>query len=301
MVKFTIVPFFLILSGVVSASPTPAKVGVSLEKRFNVLTGQWESENIGNGQYILFNNLWGKDQPGTSGSQTTEALSYSGTTISWKTQYSWSGNPNDVKSYANVALLKALGRQLSAIKTVPTTWRWTYSAAASDLVANVSYDLWLSNIPNGTAASTTSTYEIMIWLSNRRAGPAGSQVATTTIGGQSWKVFKGRTASTTSTYEIMIWLSNRRAGPAGSQVATANIGGQNWAVFKGRVQTWDVYSFVASSELTNYNADLKPFFTYLSSSHGVSLSQYLVALQAGTEPFQKSGTLTTTSYTAAVN
>ncbi|KAF8709379.1 Glycosyl hydrolase family 12, partial [Rhizoctonia solani] len=259
MVKLTIVPFFLIITGVVSTSPTPAKVGVSLEKRFNVLTGQWESENIGNGQYILFNNLWGKDQPGTSGSQTTEALSYSGTTISWKTQYSWSGNPNDVKSYANVALLKGLGRQLSAIKTIPTTWRWTYSAAASDLVANVSYDLWLSNIPNGTAASTTSTYE------------------------------------------IMIWLSNRRAGPAGSQVATANIGGQNWAVFKGRFQTWDVYSFVASSELTNYNADLKPFFTYLSSSHGVSLSQYLVALQAGTEPFQKSGTLTTTSYTAAVN
>ncbi|GAB1523749.1 hypothetical protein RhiTH_006899 [Rhizoctonia solani] len=259
MVKFAVAATFFVLTGLASASPAPLNAESNLEKRFNLLSGQWDSENIGNGQYMLYNNLWGKSKPGTSGSQSTQALSYSGTTIGWRTQYSWSGNPNDVKSYANAALLKGLGKRLSAIKTIPTTWRWTYSAAASDLVANVSYDLWLSNVPNGTGHSTTSTYEIMIWLSNRRAGPAGSQVATTTIGGQSWKVFKGR------------------------------------------VETWDVYSFVASNELTNYNADLKPFFTYLSSSHGVSLNQYLVALQAGTEPFQKTGTLTTTAYTAAIN
>ncbi|CAE6438111.1 unnamed protein product [Rhizoctonia solani] len=259
MVKIAVAATFFVLTGLASASPAPLKTESNLEKRFNLLSGQWDSENIGNGQYMLYNNLWGKSKPGTSGSQSTQALSYSGTTIGWRTQYSWSGNPNDVKSYANAALLKGLGKRLSAIKTIPTTWRWTYSAAASDLVANVSYDLWLSNVPNGTGHSTTSTYEIMIWLSNRRAGPAGSQVATTTIGGQSWKVFKGR------------------------------------------VETWDVYSFVASNELTNYNADLKPFFTYLSSSHGVSLNQYLVALQAGTEPFQKTGTLTTTAYTAAIN
>ncbi|KAF8681437.1 Glycosyl hydrolase family 12 [Rhizoctonia solani] len=260
MVKFAVAATFFVLTGLASASPAPLNAESNLEKRFNLLSGQWDSENIGNGQYMLYNNLWGKSKPGTSGSQSTQALSYSGTTIGWRTQYSWSGNPNDVKSYANAALLKGLGKRLSAIKTIPTTWRWTYSAAASDLVANVSYDLWLSNVPNGTGHSTTSTYEIMIWLSNRRAGPAGSQVATTTIGGQSWKVFKGR------------------------------------------VETWDVYSFVASNELTNYNADLKPFFTYLSSSHGVSLNQYLVALQAGTEPFQtETGTLTTTAYTAAIN
>ncbi|CAE6429254.1 unnamed protein product [Rhizoctonia solani] len=243
MVKFALTTVLLALGSVVSASPAPAKPETNLEKRFNLLSGQWDSENIGNGQYTLYNNLWGKDKPGTSGSQSTQALSYSGTTIGWKTQYSWSGNPSDVKSYANVALMKGLGKRLSAIRTIPTTWRWTYTAASSSLRADVSYDLWLSNVPNGTGHSKTSTVE------------------------------------------IMIWLSNRRAGPAGSQVATANVGGTSWKVFKGKVETWDVYSFVASTELTNYNADLKPFFTYLSSSHGVSLNQYLVALQAGTEPF----------------
>ncbi|CAE6465988.1 unnamed protein product [Rhizoctonia solani] len=259
MVKFALAATFFALSSVVSASPAPAKTEVNLEKRFNVLSGQWDTENIGNGQYILYNNLFGSKQLGTSGSQSTQALSYSGTTISWKTQYSWQGNPTNVKSYANVALQKGLNKKLNAIGKIPTTWRWTYNAASTALIADVSYDLWLSNVPNsGTGSKDT-------------------------------------------TFEVMIWLSNRRAGPAGSKVATANINGLNWGLFKGRVGTWDVYSFVAPSELSNYNADLKPFLTYLINSRGISSNQYLVALQAGTEPFEGSGTLTTTAYTAAIN
>ncbi|CAE6444973.1 unnamed protein product [Rhizoctonia solani] len=259
MVKFALAATLLALGSAISASPTPLQTEVSLEKRFNVLRGQWDSEKIGNGQYILYNNLFGRDQSGTSGSQTTQALSYSGTTIGWKTQYNWKGNPNNVKSYANVALQKGLNKRLSAIRTIPTTWRWTYNAASSKLVADVAYDLWLSNTPNSPTASTASTFEVMIWLSNRRAGPAGSQVATPKINGLTWKLFKGT------------------------------------------VGTWVVYSFVAPSELTNYNSDLKPFFTYLNSAYRVSLNQYLVGLQAGTEPFEGSGTLTTTGYTAAIN
>ncbi|CCO33083.1 hypothetical protein BN14_07152 [Rhizoctonia solani AG-1 IB] len=77
---------------------------------------------------------------------------------------------------------------------ITTTRNWAYSAAASDLVANVFYQLWLGKILDGTAVSSTSTYEIMIWPSNRRVGPAslGSRVATANIGGQNWAVFKGR-------------------------------------------------------------------------------------------------------------
>ncbi|CAE6482042.1 unnamed protein product [Rhizoctonia solani] len=242
MVKFALASTLLALCNVVSASPAPVRNEVGLEKRFKVLKGQWDSENIGSGQYILYNNLHGLGKA-TSWSQTTQALSYSGTTISWETKYSWSGNPTNVKSYANVSLQKGLSKKLSAIRKIPTTWKWAYSAASGSLVADVSYDLWLSNIPNSC------------------------------------------TACRTSTFEVMIWLSNRRAGPAGSQIATHPIGGVNWKVFKGVVGTWIVYSFVAPSELTNYNADLKPFFTYLNTAYGVSLNQYLVALQAGTEPF----------------
>ncbi|CAE6390348.1 unnamed protein product [Rhizoctonia solani] len=259
MVKFALAATLLALSSAISASPTPMKAEVSFEKRFNVLSAQYDSEAIGNGQYILYNNLFGRDQSGTSGSQTTQALSYSGTTIGWRTQYNWRGNPNNVKSYANVALRKGLSKRLSAIRTIPTTWKWTYNAASSTLVADVAYDLWLSNTPNSA------------------------------------------TASRASTFEIMIWLSNRRAGPAGVQVATPRINGLTWTLFRGTVGTWTVYSFVAPSELTNYNSDLKPFFTYLNTAYKVSLNQYLVGLQAGTEPFEGSGTFTTTGYSAAIN
>lgn len=81
------------------------------------------------------------------------------------------------------------------------------------------------------------------------------------------------------------------------------VNGVTWKLFKGTVSTWTVWSFVAPSELTGYNSDLKPFFSklfstasktahsdslflaYLINSQGLSSSKYLTGLQAGTEPF----------------
>ncbi|CAE7089530.1 unnamed protein product [Rhizoctonia solani] len=211
------------------------------------------------GRYTLFNNLWGQSYD-PSGTQTTQATSNSRTILAWKTNYSWAGSHLQVKSYANVALNIGLGKQLSAIRSIPSTWKWSYSSTSPSLVADISYDLWLSNSPSGKGSSSSSTYEIMVWLSSR--------------GG---------------------------AGPAGSQIGTVTIGGHSWKLYKGTVSTWTVYSFVASSEITSYNGDLKAFFTHLSSSQGLSTSQYLVGVQAGTEPFIGSATLVTTEYTAAIN
>jgi len=60
-------------------------------------------------------------------------------------------------------------------------------------------------------------------------------------------------------------------------------------LFLGTVSTWQVYSFVPSSgEITSFTEDVKPFVTYLTSNKGISTSQYLVQLQAGTEPFVSS-------------
>ncbi|KAH7345630.1 glycoside hydrolase family 12 protein [Rhizoctonia solani] len=248
----------LALSTLVSGSPVEAGLakrdaGFSLNKRFNVLSGQWDTESLNSGYYTLYNNLWGKDA-GT-GSQQTQATSVNGKKVAWKTTYTWSGGQYNVKSYSNVGLNSGLGKKLSAISSIPTGWYWTYSSASSNLVSNVSYDLWLSTTSGGS-----STDEIMIWLSSR--------------GG---------------------------AGPAGSQIATATVNGVSWKLFKGTVSTWTVWSFVAPSELTGYNSDLKPFFTYLINSQGLSNSKYLTGVQAGTEPFVGSATLTTTEYSVTVN
>ncbi|KAG8770511.1 hypothetical protein FRC12_004216 [Ceratobasidium sp. 428] len=243
----------LALSTLVSASPV--KADVSLNKRFNVLSGQWDTESENGGYYTLYNNLWGMSAA-TSGSQTTQATSVNGKTVAWKTTYKWAGGPYNVKSYANLALMTGLNKKLSAISSIPSTWSWSYSGTSSDLVSNVSYDLWLS-----TSSGGSSTDEIMIWLSAR--------------GG---------------------------AGPAGSQIATVTVAGKSWKLFKGTVSTWTVWSFVAASEITNWsNQDLKTFFTYLSSNQGLSTSKYLTGVQAGTEPFIGSATLTTSSYSVTVN
>lgn len=58
------------------------------------------------------------------------------------------------------------------------------------MVANVSYDLWLSPTKGGSHA-----YEIMVWLgAYGGAGPissTGRPVATVNIAGHTWQLFKG--------------------------------------------------------------------------------------------------------------
>jgi xyloglucan-specific endo-beta-1,4-glucanase len=107
--------------------------------------------------------------------------------------WSWSGGSNQVKSYANI-VTKITSKQLSAIKTIPSTWAWSYTG--SNIVADVSYDLFTSATAGGSNA-----YEIMIWLAALGgAGPissTGSPVATVTLAGNSFKLYKGPNGSTT--------------------------------------------------------------------------------------------------------
>lgn len=81
-----------------------------------------------------------------------------------------------MKSYANVALdtgmiannvshvLSELGLTLATVSSAPTAWSWTYTSAGSDLVADVSYDVWLSEDSTCSTSASCSTYEIMVRL-----------------------------------------------------------------------------------------------------------------------------------------
>lgn len=92
-----------------------------------------------------------------------------------------------------------------------------------------------------------------------------------------------------NSYEIMIWLgAYGGAGPissTGSTIATPTIAGTTWKLYSGPNGATTVYSFVAPSNIGNFNADLKLFLTYLTTSQGVSTSAVVTSLQAGTEPF----------------
>ncbi|KAM0746304.1 concanavalin A-like lectin/glucanase [Meredithblackwellia eburnea MCA 4105] len=245
---------FLAASVLVSGRVSPRRL--PLQKRFNVLSDQYATEQEGS-NYLLSNNLWGMYSG--SGSQTTQATSLSGNVIGWETTYSWANNPTSVKSYANVGLETGLGVTLASIGSIPTSWSWSYSSASSDLIADVSYDLWLSTDSSCGQAVGCSTYEIMVWLSKR-----GS------------------------------------CQPAGSYSKTVSIDGVSYDLWTGTVQNWNIFSFVISTETTDFNADLKSFFNYLTSSEGVSSAQFLTGVQAGTEPFTGSAKLLTSAYSVSV-
>ncbi|EPQ53909.1 concanavalin A-like lectin/glucanase [Gloeophyllum trabeum ATCC 11539] len=203
----------------------------------NQICGQWDT--LTGGDFTLYQDLWG-ESAATSGSQCSWLNSTSGDCITWGTQWTWQGGQYNVKSFANVGLTMT-PKQLSGIKSIPTTWDYTYTGT-SGAVADVAYDMFLSSTSGGTAQ-----YEVMVWLDALGgAGPissSGSPIATPTIGSHSWKLY---------------------SGPNGQMT---------------------VYSFVASSTITAFSGDLIEFFEFLESNEGVSSSQYLNSIQAGTEPF----------------
>ncbi|KAE8352944.1 putative xyloglucan-specific endo-beta-1,4-glucanase A [Aspergillus coremiiformis] len=148
------------------------------------MCGQWETATTS--KYTLYNNLWGKNNA-DSGNQCTGLDSDNGNTIAWHTSWSWTGGHGQVKSFANVAY-KFAATQLSQLKSIPSTWKWTNTG--SDIVADIAYDLFTSS-----SASGSEEYEIMIWLAALGgAGPissTGSPIATPTVAGKTWSLFKG--------------------------------------------------------------------------------------------------------------
>ncbi|VUC37166.1 unnamed protein product [Clonostachys rosea] len=171
------------------AVAAPLEPTKTIEKRATTVCGDWDS--VTTGSYIVYNNLWGKDS-GT-GSQCLTVDGITNGLLKWSTSYSWSGGQYNVKSYPN-AVLQASAARVSAISSIPSKWQWSYTG--SNLVANVAYDLF-SNDDCGS----TPLYEIMVWLGALGgAGPissTGSPIATVTIGGVSWSLYKGMNSQMT--------------------------------------------------------------------------------------------------------
>ncbi|OWZ20016.1 Endoglucanase [Phytophthora megakarya] len=147
---------------------------------------QWGQAKSGN--YIIYNNLWGKSAATGGGKQCTGLDSGSGDTVSWHTTWSWQGGDKEVKSYSNAAL-EFDPVPLTEVKSIPSTMSYTVKYSGN-VVADVAYDLFTSSTAKGE-----KEFEIMIWLAAiGGAGPissTGKAIDTTTIAGTEWSVFKG--------------------------------------------------------------------------------------------------------------
>ncbi len=105
---------FLLLASPFLASASPAAL-VPRALDTSSHCGQWDVVQAA--PYSLLLDLWGKDGA-TSGQQCANIVSLSGSTIAWKTTWTWTGG-SGVKSFANIQLDQGVNKQLSAIKSIP--------------------------------------------------------------------------------------------------------------------------------------------------------------------------------------
>ncbi|KGO67155.1 Glycoside hydrolase, family 12 [Penicillium italicum] len=173
----------LALSAMGDASTVPANG--ALNARNVEFCDQWGTTTTD--KFILYNNLWNQAKD-SNGKQCTTLDWSNGNAIAWHTSYSWGGNyKNEVKSYAS-ASLKFTPQILSTVSSIKSAWTWSYSN--TNIVADVSYDMFLTSTPDGN-----DEYEIMVWLAAiGGAGPissTGKPIATVSLNGAEWDVWVG--------------------------------------------------------------------------------------------------------------
>ncbi|RLN76366.1 hypothetical protein BBJ28_00007047 [Nothophytophthora sp. Chile5] len=128
----------------------------------------------------------------------------------------------------------------------------------------------------------------------------------TLVADVAYDLFTSSSANGENEYEIMIWLAALGgAGPISSTgstpIAVVTIGGNKFNLFKGPNGKMTVFSFVATKTITSFTADLMKFINYVTKNQGLPTSQYLIAVQAGTEPFiGKNVKLAVSSYAVAI-
>ncbi|KAK7052250.1 glycoside hydrolase family 12 protein [Favolaschia claudopus] len=259
MFAFAKLSVLLLLVPFVAASPiAEERAAAALDTSTHC--GQWDT--VAASPYTLFLDQWGMSSA-SSGSDCASLTSLSGTTLAWKTTWTWNGG-SGVKSYTNVGTSQGINKQLSAIKSIPAVWTWSQSTSGS-IVANVAYDLFTSNSAGGSNVN-----EIMIWLANLNAGPISA------------------------TYNS--------AGQPVPVASNVSLGGHTWNLYFGSNGANNVYSFLPTSgQVTSFNADINLFLKYLTANRGVPTSQFLTTAQGGTEATSGSATLTTSAFSLVIN
>ncbi|ROV90154.1 hypothetical protein VSDG_08790 [Cytospora chrysosperma] len=181
---------------------------------------------------------------------------------------------------------------LSSSGSLPWSTSWSWSGNSSQVKSFANVVTSLSVVQLSDIASLPSTWS---W----------SYTGTNIVADVAYDAFTSSTATGTSEYEIMIWLAALGgAGPissTGSPIATPSIDGVTWNLYYGYNGAMQVYSFVASSEVTSFSGDLMDFFTYLINTYGLPTTQYLQSVGAGTEVFTGSdAVLSVTGYSLSM-
>ncbi|KAF2660081.1 glycoside hydrolase family 12 protein [Lophiostoma macrostomum CBS 122681] len=165
-----------------------------------------------------------------------------------------------------------------------TKWSWAGGSSNVKSYANI-----VTSITQKSLSSISSMASTWKWTYT------GSSI----VADVAYDIFTSSTASGSSEYEIMIWLAALGgAGPissTGSPVATPTLAGSSWKLYSGLNGNTKVFSFVASSSVASFSGDLLDFIKYLETNQGLSSSQILQSVGAGTEAFTGSNAVFTVS------
>lgn len=217
------------------------------------------------GKYRLLNNLWGVGHTGIAGEQCLWNTCNTDTGVAWGTSYDWIGGPSgQVESYTAVILGWHFGG-LTADSGLPV------QIASNRRVACT----WSYRLKQEGAAVQNVAYDL--WLSPNAAPGSGA-----------------------ASDEIMIWLNRSNAGPIGSAKEVIHLAGSEWTVFQGTNSSWNVYSFVRTSNTPCATLNLMEFLDFLVSNYGLDSAKYLVGIEAGSEVFSGKGQLDTELYSCDV-
>ncbi|MCX5206302.1 hypothetical protein OG897_33465 [Streptomyces sp. NBC_00237] len=220
-VKLAVLAPVLALGATVGLAAAPASAAV-----WNTCD-QWGSTRLDG--YTLYNNVWG------SGVGSQCAWANSGT--SWGV---WADHPDSggIKSYPNST--KAINKTIDSLARLTSDYNVSVPSSGA---YNTSYDIW----------DTNHRYEIMLWVNHHGAvGPIGTWQADVTLGGHSWKVYKGTNGSnqvfsflrTSNSYSgtvdvkpILHWIAHTKGWMPGSETigdvqfgyeVTSSAGGLNF-------------------------------------------------------------------------
>jgi len=171
--------------------------------------------------YYVHNNMWNSSEE--LGPETLYACSHN----NWYVVSNQTNNAGAVKTYPNVHKDYS-DVPISSFSQITSTF-----AAASPHVGiyNVAFDIWI----NGVASSGST--ELMIWTENFHQVPAGDIVATVTLGGRTYKVWKTSdshyialvptsvmTSGSIDLLEIFKWLMSKGWLPNNSTVGQIDYG-----------------------------------------------------------------------------
>ena len=219
------------------------------------------------GKYWINNNQWGVAQSGTSGQQCMWSTCQTGDLVGWGTNWNWTNGSGGVKTYVSLVFGWQFGIKLPNtglpirldVGTLPAVncgWDFTVSTTGT---LDVSYDTWLHTLDvsaadAGMGTNATPSQEVMVWLY--------------TAGG---------------------------AGPIGPVVASnVSLAGTTWDLHQGPGgSTWPVSSYVRTGNATTAVMNMMVFYNDLVSRGWIPNTRYLSSIQAGTEVFSGTGTLTT--------